>query len=191
MNINEHTQFPQFNFTSTTFDLVKKIKSFLLISLVFFLANCSNSQNESYWEKLPDPLSWVNDFENVLTETEEKSLDSLIADYEARSSVEISVVSIPQFATEAERFDELTLHIAQTWGIGKKEKNNGILIGFSDSHHRIRIQNGLGTEKYLSDERTKQIIEEKLIPDFKSRNYYKGLFACIEALKQELKEAKF
>ncbi len=136
-------------------------------------------------------MGWVNDFENVLSETEAKSLDSLIADFEARSSVEISVVSIPQFATETERFDELTLHIAQTWGIGKKEKNNGILIGFSDSHHRIRIQNGLGTEKYLSDERTKQIIEEKLIPDFKSRNYYEGLFACIEALKQEFKEAKF
>ena len=96
----------------------------------FFIAYGQNSK-DNYWENMPKPKGWVNDFENILTIEEEKTLDSLIADYEKRTTIEISIVTIPISATDKERFDELTLHIAKTWGVGKKGNDNGILIGIS------------------------------------------------------------
>jgi uncharacterized membrane protein YgcG len=135
-------------------------------------------------ENLPKPTGWVNDFENIFTVAQEQTLNSLITEYEKETTIEISVITIPVSATEMERIDELTLFIANKWGIGKKEKNNGILIGISKGYRKIRINNGLGIEKRITDHQTKEIIERIMIPSFKADDYYKGLFDGIQAIKQ-------
>jgi len=99
-------------------------------------------------------------------------LDSLIADYEQKTSVEISLVTIPATATDKERFEDLTLHMGKTWAIGKKDRNNGILIGISKKYRVIRIQNGLGIEKLISDNQTKEIIDSYFIPYFKKEDFF-------------------
>ncbi|MFN5458496.1 MAG: TPM domain-containing protein [Bacteroidota bacterium] len=164
----------------------------LLAKFIFFLFSFvivrGQNINQNFWDSLPNPIGWVNDFENVLTPQEEKSLDSLIAEYEKSTSTEIAIISIPLNATTEERFDELTLMIANKWGVGKQEKNNGILIGFSNGYRRIRIQNGSGIEKKLSNDLTSRIIDKTIVPYFKNGNIYKGLFEAIQEIKQVLDE---
>jgi uncharacterized protein len=157
----------------------------LTLFLCSFFTACGQTSN-NYWIKLPSPTGWVNDFENIFTEDEENTLDSLISEYEKRTTTEITVITIPTSATDKDRFDELTLHIAKSWGVGKKEKNNGILIGISKGHRTIRIQNGLGIEKLITDNQTKQIIDQIIIPSFKANDFYKGVFNGIQEIKQIL-----
>src|SRR5690554_4169803 len=125
---------------------MKRQITLLTLFLCVFFTACGQTPND-YWAELPSPKGWVNDFENIFTKEQAKTLDSLVADYEKRTTTEISVITIPASATDKARFDELTLMIANKWGVGKKEKDNGILIGISKEHRTIRIQNGLGIEK--------------------------------------------
>lgn len=133
-----------------------------------------NSAQFSFWDSLPAPTGWVNDFENLFTTEEERLLDSIINDFKNKTTIEIAIVTLDTYATPKDRFVELTLHMAQTWGIGVKEKNNGILIGISKGYRKIRIENGRGITKIISDEETKNIIDNDFIPSFKEGNYFEG-----------------
>jgi uncharacterized protein len=148
------------------------MKLLVLLSVLFVSPLFSQ---ENFWDKLPKPIGYVNDFENILTQKEEKELNKLITDYEKKTTVEIAIVTIPTSATSKEKFDDLSLYIAKSWGVGKKVKNNGILIAISNGYSKIRIQNGLGIEKIISDETTKKVIDEKMISSFKESNYFEGL----------------
>jgi uncharacterized protein len=82
------------------------------------------------------------------------------------------------------------LHIAKTWGIGKKNKDNGILILISKGHKKIRIENGTGTEKIINEKETSEMIENYFIAEFRKNKFYdgtlNGLKAIIKLLKSKL-----
>ena len=142
---------------------------------------------EMYWNNLPDPVSWTNDYENLFTESEQKKLDSVIAKFEKETSIEISIVTIDTIKISEEKFEDLTLHMARTWKIGKADKDNRILIGISKGYRRIRIQNGNGIEKIITDDETKNIIEKYFIPYFRKSEYYDGTFIGLGELIKLLK----
>ena len=160
-------------------------KTFIILSLLFcsaILATCQTS--DSYWKNLPESIGYTNDFEGIFTKEQIKKLDSLMRSYEERTSIQICVATIPATATPEEKFEDLTLHIAKSWGVGEKETNNGIFIGISAGYRRMRIQNGYATEKILSDNETKHIIDSVFLPEFKTGNYYKGTFdGILEIIK--------
>lgn len=168
--------------------------SLFFISNVAFAQTIERKQNDSlkqravnlfrevYWNNLPKPKGWINDYERVFSEDEERKLDSVISKFEKETSVEIAVVTIDTIKVAKEKFDDLSLHIAKTWGIGKRVKDNGILIALSKGYKRIRIQNGNGITKIISDEQTKEIIEDDFIPEFKKDNYYKGVLEGINKI---------
>lgn len=141
-----------------------------------------------YWNTFPKlPKGWVNDYEKVFSDDEERKLDSVIRQYEKETSIEIVIVTIDTTKTSRENFEALSLRIAKTWEIGKKGKDNGILIAFSKGYNMIRIQNGNGIEKILSNQETGKIIQDNFIPEFKKGNYYKGMFNGIGELMEDLK----
>jgi uncharacterized protein len=84
-------------------------------------------------------------------------------------------------------FEDFTLRILNTWGVGKKGKNNGVLIGISAGYRMMRIQNGYGIQKILSDDETKQIIDSYFLPSFKEGDMYDGTLKGLMALMEKLK----
>lgn len=176
----------------------KKTEILIFFFLAFFLS-CTNTKNvrtqaksasqtdfalykNSFLTNLPSPSGYVNDYDNLFSEKEQMHLDSLIADFEKRTSIEIAIITLDSSASAKEDFDKLILEVARKWGVGKKGVDNGILIGICHGYRKIRIQNGYGIEKILTDEETKQIIEEYFIPGFKQQGYYKGTYDGLTAL---------
>ena len=121
------------------------------------------------------PIGWINDFEFILTPLEELKLDSIIRSYEKETSIELTVITIDKSWVSERDFDSLITTFHNSWGVGKKNKNNGIVIGLSKGHRKIRISNGYGIEQILSDDETKKIIDEIIVPEFKREMYYEGL----------------
>ena len=121
------------------------------------------------------PIGWVNDFEFILTPREEQKLDSLLRNYENETSNELTIITIDESWIRKSDFDSLVTVFHNTWGVGKKNKNNGIVIGLSKGLRTIRISNGYGIEGILTDKETKKIIDEIIIPEFKNERYYEGL----------------
>jgi len=137
-------------------------------------------------DTIPRPEGYVNDFEHLFTREQVDTLDDLLHVYEQRTSIEIAVMTIDTSLTLAANFDFFTLKTMSAWGVGKKEKNNGILIGISRSFRKIRIQNGSGIEKMLPNVQTKKIIDEAFIPFFKKGQYYEGTLNGLKTLMQRL-----
>lgn len=144
---------------------------------------------QTFWNNLPKPINWTNDYEDLYSDEEQNNLNEIISKFEQETTIEISIVTINTTKTSEEKFEEMSLHIAKTWEIGKKDKDNGVLIAISKGHRKIRIQNGNGIEKIITDNETKEIIDKFFIPDFKKGNYYdgtlKGLVELINLLKSK------
>jgi uncharacterized protein len=132
-------------------------------------------------------LGYTSDFENIYTSEQVSELDSIITSFEKETTNEIAIVTIDSSWTNKESFDSLTLAIAGNWGVGKKDKNNGILIGISTGLRTIRIQNGYGIEVKLTDAETKLIIDDIIVPEFKNGHYFEGTKKGLFALMQEVR----
>ena len=65
-------------------------------------------------------------------------------------------------------------------GVGKKEKDNGLVIAFSKNLRQTFLATGYGTEKILKDDICKKIIDSTMVPRFKNQDYYGGLKAGLE-----------
>lgn len=144
---------------------------------------CGSKKTGTTPDGIPTPGGYVNDFENIFTAAEEHTLDSLIRAYDKETTVQIAIVTLDTTMvgpTDSDMFD-VTLKIADSWGVGDKDKDNGVLIGISKGRRRMRIQNGLGTEKVMSDKKTGEIIDNYFIPHFKEDRYFTGTY---EGLKQ-------
>jgi uncharacterized protein len=148
------------------------------------------SYRQVFWDNLPKPHNWTNDYENLFSKEEETKLNQIIFDFEKETTVEIAIVTIDTFKVSKEKLEDLSLHIARTWGVGKKEKSNGILIAISKGYLKIRIQNGDGIVLFLSDDETAKIIRNEIIPYFKKEDYFEGtkagILKLIELLRKRL-----
>ena len=143
-----------------------------------------------FWDSLPKPTSWTNDYEGLFSDHEKQKLDSIISAFEKETTTQFCIVTLDTIYTSKEKFDDLALHISKVWSVGQKDKNNGVTICISKGHRRIRICNGYGIEKILSDKETKGILDKYIIPKFKEGEYFQGtldgLVVLVDTLRQKL-----
>ena len=134
----------------------------------------------------PAPLGAVSDFENVFSSNQISDLTKIINDYEQKTTREIAIVTVESI----EPYKNIAIYstdLANEWKIGKAKKNNGLLILFSKNLREIRITTGYGTEKILTDEVCKKVIDETIIPEFKKGDYYSGIKEGLTALIKKWK----
>ena len=150
--------------------------------------NNAHSQSKEYDKRidsLPVLNKIVNDFEDVLTDSQEQYLIDELFDYESKSTNEIVIVTIADFKPYDNIF-HFSLELANKTGVGKIDKNNGILIVLSKNRRQIQIQNGDGIVPLFSNEQTKYIIEEIIIPEFRKDDYFEGLKKGLSAIMKIL-----
>lgn len=124
----------------------------------------------------------VNDFGNFLEPFQRQALEKKIRDYNDSTSSAIVIITVPDL--DGYDIAEVALKYLREWGIGTKEKNNGVLILVSKDPRRARIETGYGMEGVLPDVTAKRIIEERMIPYFKENDYYRGFDNTIDAIIQ-------
>jgi uncharacterized protein len=154
------------------------MKRLLFILFCFTLLETSYAQkidSPTYKIQFPlKPLGWTSDYEHVFSKAQVTELDSILRNFEKETTNEIVIVTIDSSLTTKEKFDSLILSIGNQWGVGKKDLNNGMVIGLSKGLRKIRINNGSGIEARLSDSHTKAIIDEVMVPEYKQGNYFEG-----------------
>ena len=121
------------------------------------------------------PQGSVNDFAHVLTNEQRDQLEVSVEAYEARTSNEIAVVTVPTIGTDT--VEEYAANLFQEWGIGKKTQDNGVLILLAIQDRKLRIEVGYGLEGVLTDAESAGYIQQA-IPLLKEQNY----FAAVDQL---------
>ncbi len=161
-----------------------------LLFILFFATFCIANAQYQIPKKPTSDQSLIFNYatEQVLTKDEEYTLNRKLIDYEAKTSTQIVVIFIDELNGEDPNF--LAANWGQKWGIGQSKEDNGLLILMAVKDHKIAIQNGYGLEEYLTDARSKQVIDYVIIPNFKQQQYYKGLDEGIDAIISIL-EGKF
>jgi uncharacterized protein len=100
---------------------------------------------------LPEPQGYVNDFANLLSAGVEESLEATLAQYEAETTNELAVVTIKTLGGKS--IEEYSISLAEKWGVGQKDKDNGAVILVAETEREIRIEVGYGLEPVLTDAR--------------------------------------
>lgn len=143
-----------------------------LIVLFIGLSSFSSSAQRQIPDK-PQPAKPVFDSGDMLNRKEEAQLNRKLATYADTTSTQIVIATIPQL--QGEDIAQYATKWAHEWQIGQSKSDNGLMILIAKNDRKIWITNGYGLEEYLTDARTKTIIENVIKPEFKKDRYYAGL----------------
>jgi uncharacterized protein len=130
------------------------------------------------------PTSWVNDFANLLTAEEKSKLETKIASFEKQTDIELTFAIV---ATLNDRdIESFANELFKKWGVGKKDRNNGLLVVIAPNERQWRVEIGYGLEPFLTDWQSREFGEDNFKPNFKEGNYFKGLDDFTTAVTKHL-----
>ncbi len=127
-----------------------------------------------------DQQTSVYDYINLLSPTEENALKSKLITYADSTSTQIVVAIIS--STNGDEIKAVATEWGHSWGIGQKDKDNGIMVLLAKNDRKVAIQTGYGTEHLLTDAMSRRIIERNIIPRFKEGDFYGGLDKGTDAI---------
>jgi uncharacterized protein len=151
-----------------------------LTVIVFFLFVSLSSYGA---EIPPKPNYFVNDYAGVLSKQEAIALEKLLGAFEDSTSNQVAIVI--ETSLDGEEAFTRSVNIAEAWGIGNKNNDNGVLIYLAIREKQIFIQVGKGLEGVLTDALIGRIIDYKIKPHLKKQKYFEGLKQGSVALIEE------
>lgn len=134
----------------------------------------------SYALDFPEPQGYVNDFANILSSETRETLEQNLTQLEEDSSIEIALVIIESL--EEITIEDYAVRLFEDWKIGKKNKDNGVLLLIALNERELRIEVGYGLEPTLTDSKAGRIIRDIITPEFKKGDYETGVINGIEAI---------
>ena len=108
----------------------------------------------------------------------EAAIVARLAAFEAKSSDQIVVATIPDLGGEA--IEPYANRLFRHWGLGQAGENNGVLLLVSRDDRRMRIEVGYGLEGTLTDLHSKLILENTLTPAFRAGDFAGGISAAVD-----------
>jgi uncharacterized protein len=121
----------------------------------------------------PNPPRLVNDFIGLLNDAEREALERKLLAYNDSTSTQVAIV-IESTLNGADIFTYSNT-LAQEWGIGQADRDNGILIYIAFNDRKLFIQTGYGVEGFLPDALAKRIVDNVIVPSFREQQYYTAL----------------
>ena len=126
----------------------------------------------------------VVDNAHVLSADVQQQLTGQLADLEAKTGRQLVVVTLPSLQGYA--IEDYGYQLGRAWGIGQKGQNNGALFIVAPSEHKVRIEVGYGLEPVLTDALSSVILQEKVLPKFRSGDIQGGVVDGTQAIIQQL-----
>ncbi len=126
---------------------------------------------------VPPLKARVTDLTGTLDPQQQATLEQTLAAFEARKGSQIAVLIVP--TTEPETVDQYAVRVEESWKLGRKGVDDGVLLVVAKNDRKLRIEVGYGLEGPLNDATAKRIIEEEIVPRFKQGDYYGGITAGV------------
>lgn len=146
-------------------------KILFLVCLLYSV--CALAQIDKVIPQRPSPPKLVNDFTNTLTPEQKETLEQKLYKYDDTTSNQVAVIIIKSL--EGNSVEDVALGILRQWGVGNKDKNNGVVVLVAKDDRKMRIEVGYGLEGAITDVIANQIIQSDIVPNFREGNFYRGL----------------
>ena len=157
------------------------LTAFLAIMLVLICGSVAQCR------EVPALQGRVNDYGGILSDATERQLDTILQDLEHTDSTQIVVLTIDSL--EGEALEQFSLKVAETWGLGQAEYDNGVLLLIAVKERKVRIEVGYGLEGNLTDLLSGRIIRSEIVPRFKQGDFDHGVMAGVNSIALAVKGA--
>lgn len=129
-------------------------------------------------------LKYVNDYAKVIDSDSAQYILSVGKELEDKTGAQATVVVINSL--EGETIESYATGIFREWGIGQKDKNNGLLILLSMQEKQWRVEVGTGLEGAVTDIYSSRMMNEIAVPKFKQNQYGQGLREAYSILSDNI-----
>jgi uncharacterized protein len=136
---------------------------------------------------LPPLTGRVVDRANIVSAEVEQSLTTKLASLERQTTDQLVVVTLENL--RGKPIEDWGRRLGNGWGIGQKNKNNGVLLIVAPNERKVRIEVGLGLESTLSNQRSAEIIDRKILPLFRQGRLEVGIVTGVDSVIDVLEHA--
>lgn len=132
--------------------------------------------------QVQDRSRFVSDPAHLMGDAARAKADAALGALRDSTSVEVAVVILPSIG-EQDIFD-FSHKLARKWGIGKGDKDNGLLVLYDMGGRQVRLHTGQGMEGVLPDVACTRIIRETVIPPLKTNDLDNSVLDLTERLTE-------
>lgn len=130
--------------------------------------------------KFPTLSGRVVDNANLLSQSTRYQLTEILQQHEKQTSNQIVVVTLDDL--QGYTIEEYGYQLGRHWKIGKKGKDNGVLLIIAPKDRKVRIEVGYGLEGALTDALSANIIHTKILPKFRGGDFDGGVIAGVQSI---------
>lgn len=163
---------------------------FAVMLLAVLIGACSTSAKETGDSaavpgRIPVPqlTGRVVDAANLLLPADRERLANLSSVYEQETGHQIAVVIVPTL--EGEAIEGFCLRTANTWRLGREGVDDGIVVCMAMKERAVRIELGIGINRFISNADAKEIIDIEMTPLFGMGDFAGGLERGLKKLMEE------
>jgi uncharacterized protein len=132
---------------------------------------------------VPPLTAHVNDTANLLSESARARLEQKLSDYEHKSGRQFALLTIDSLAGDA--LESYSIRVVEAWKLGKKGKDDGLLLLVANKEHKLRIEVGYGLEGTITDAFSARVIRNVLVPAMRAGNAAGGIDQAFALLMQK------
>nr|WP_306807351.1 TPM domain-containing protein [Mesobacillus jeotgali] len=157
------------------------LAAFLAILLLLLPSAASAAPSE-----IPAPVGdiYVQDFGNILSDTDENQLRNIGRSIDDQTTSQIAVLTVDSIGERS--IEEYSVDAYRKFGLGTKEKDNGVLLVIAMQEKKIRIEVGYGLEGVIPDGKAGRILDEFAIPHLKNGQPNLAVMNTYQALANEV-----
>lgn len=156
------------------------ITLFFVIALFGFAFNSSSAIVRQTSE------FYVNDSANIIDSNLEDYIIKMNKQLYSKTGAQIVVVSVNSL--EGMSVEDYAVELFRSYGIGSKEKNNGVLLLVSTGERKARVEVGYGLEGRITDGKAGRILSNYIVPYLKNDNWNDGIENGFNAILAEVCE---
>lgn len=156
---------------------IVRLSAFTLVILGLLLAAAIPARADP---PIPALTGRIVDLAGVLDASTIASLTQRLADEEASTSNQVVVVTLPDL--KGYTIEQWGGALLNGWGIGQRDKNNGVVLVVAPKDRQLRIEVGYGLEGTLSNRAAADIIQNEMVPRFKGGDMKGGITAGVDAI---------
>ena len=166
------------------------IKKVLSYTLVFFFLLFSfmlfNTIRSSASVPAPAVLqnTFVYDQASILSDDTEKIVNKMLNELEAKTSAEVAIITTPSLYWNS--LEDYANKLFNQLGIGKKGKDNGVLLLISADNKKVRLEIGRGLEGVLTDSISGRILDDYFVPYRKINDYDSAVYFTASAVANKI-----
>ena len=129
---------------------------------------------------VPKLAARVTDQTGTLSAAQRDALEAKLRAFEEAKGSQVAVLLVPTVGSET--IEEFAGRVADSWQLGRKGVDDGVLFVVAMQERRMRIHTGRGVQGTLTDALSKRIVAEIVAPHFRANDFPGGIQAGVDAI---------